>query len=301
MKIALLTQPGFLRPVPGNAYVENILLEDRILAESLSKAGLESMRLSWDRKDTDWSEFGLAIFRSTWDYYHRFAEFSAWLADTEKKVRFLNEPELVRWNWDKLYLRDLQSWGLPIPPTLFIPKNSDKSLEQWIESVDWQEFVLKPSVGGGGRHTYRFGREIPHSVSGIFSQLNEQEAFLLQEFQSSVLHKGEVSLMVMDGKFTHAIQKKARPGDFRVQDDFGGTVHPYAASPMETEFAEQVFSSLKIKALYGRVDVIWDTKGQACISELELIEPELWFRNYPPSADVLAHAIAARMQNEKIP
>ena len=29
---------------------------------------------------------------------------------------------------------------------------------------------------------------------------------------------------MINGQFTHAVLKKAKPGDFRVQDDFGGTV-----------------------------------------------------------------------------
>ena len=48
---------------------------------------------------------------------------------------------------------------------------------------------------------------------------------LIQPFFKTISELGEASLMVFDGKFTHAILKKAKPGDFRVQDDFGGTVH----------------------------------------------------------------------------
>ncbi len=292
LKIALLTDPRYIAPKKGNAYVENILLEDRILSEALKRMGFESHRISWDDKSADWPSFNLAIFRTTWDYYDRFPEFEAWMADAERHVPLLNEPDLIRWNWDKFYLRELHEMGLPIPPTLFIPKNSGKSLQHWTESADWKKFVLKPAVGGGGRHTYSFTREIPPAVSRIFSELNEQEAFLLQQFQESILVKGEVSLMVMDGRFTHAVQKRARPGDFRVQDDFGGTVHHWEAAFREKDFAEQVFSSLKMKALYGRVDVIWDGEDRPCISELELLEPELWFRHHPPSADVLAKGIS---------
>jgi len=29
---------------------------------------------------------------------------------------------------------------------------------------------------------------------------------------------------------------------------------------------------------YARVDMIWDNEGQPAVSEVELIEPELWFR-----------------------
>jgi hypothetical protein len=36
---------------------------------------------------------------------------------------------------------------------------------------------------------------------------------------------------------------------------------------------------------------MWDTLGRACVSELEIIEPELWFRRHPAAAEVLAEKI----------
>ena len=35
---------------------------------------------------------------------------------------------------------------------------------------------------------------------------------------------------------------------------------------------------------YARVDVIWNNKSELVVSELELIEPELWFRLNPHAA-----------------
>ncbi len=67
---------------------------------------------------------------------------------------------------------------------------------------------------------------------------------MIQEFQEQVPLKGEVAFMVFDGRFTHAILKKAREGDFRVQDDFGGSVQTYEPSPEEISFAEEVVQTL---------------------------------------------------------
>ena len=114
---------------------------------------------------------------------------------------------------------------------------------------------------------------------------------LLQEFQQNILSKGEVSLMVMGGKYTHAIIKRAKKGDFRVQDDFGGTVDRYNANQNEISFAERVVSVLDEIPAYARVDIIWNNRNEICVSELELIEPELWFRNDHRSATTLAKYI----------
>ena len=40
--------------------------------------------------------------------------------------------------------------------------------------------------------------------------------------------------------------------------------------------------------IYARVDIVYDNNNQPSLSELELIEPELWFRNNPKAAEKLA-------------
>ena len=47
--------------------------------------------------------------------------------------------------------------------------------------------------------------------------------------------------------------------------------------------------------LYARVDAIRDNSGRLAIMELEMIEPELFFRFAPAAADVLAAGLARRL------
>ena len=97
--------------------------------------------------------------------------------------------------------------------------------------------------------------------------------------------------MVMGGQFTHAVLKVAKPGDFRVQDDFGGSVHDYQPTQAEMNFAEKAVSFCSPSPSLARVDIIRDNNDELAIIELEMIEPELWFRLNPKAADVLAEAI----------
>ena len=82
-------------------------------------------------------------------------------------------------------------------------------------------------------------------------------------------------------------------GDFRVQDDFGGTVHPYHASAEEIRYAEEVIKASPYNPVYARVDALWDNSGELALAELELIEPELWFREDEHSASRFASALSA--------
>ena len=118
------------------------------------------------------------------------------------------------------------------------------------------------------------------------SQAGERETIL-----------NEISLIVIGGKCTHAIKKRPQSGDFRVQDDYGGTVSPYFPSDEERSFAESVINNCGYSVLYGRVDLVTNNQGKLAIMELELIEPELFFRFHTSSARALADLIVDRLEN----
>lgn len=289
--ITLLTDRRYVNPVNPDWYVQNILEEDRLVREALEARGLTVQRTNWDNPDYDWHKTRYIIFRTTWDYFNRFSEFSAWLNRVQHLTRLINPPQLIWWNLDKHYLADLQKKNIRIPPTLFVEPGETKTLSDIVSHTHWKECILKPAVSGAARHTYRFKAKDARQYESVYRELIEKESLLLQEFQQAVPEKGEVTFMLFGGKYSHAILKRAKPGDFRVQDDFGGTVHHYNPSSEEISFAQKVVSACYPSPVYARVDAIWDNQGMLCVSELELIEPELWFRFHPPAADYFADAV----------
>ena len=289
--VVLLTDSRYVKPKKINAYIKNVLYEDSLVQKSLEGNNLKVCRLAWDDPDFDWSSTKFALFRTTWDYFDRFDEFSVWLDKVSKETKLLNTESIVRWNIDKHYLLDLENKGIHCTPTLFIEKGESKTLAQLHEQKNWKETVLKPVISGAARHTYKLNEENLHSFETIFKELIHQEAFMLQPFQKNIVDKGEFSLIIIDGKYTHAVLKVAKKGDFRVQDDFGGTVHRYIPTKKEIDFAESAVMVCNPKPIYARVDMFTDNNGQLAVSELELIEPELWFRNNLDAADKLALAI----------
>jgi len=125
----------------------------------------------------------------------------------------------------------------------------------------------------------------------MFEELIPKEEMSFQPFVNSIVKVGKPRLMVMDGKYTHAVHKIAKKGDFRVQDDFGDTVKDFDASPEQISCAEKAVKACDPQPMYARVDVVFDNANQLAISELELIEPELWFRQCYQAAAVLANGI----------
>jgi len=289
--ITILTDQRYTADAYADPYSQNVVDEDRLLKEALESLGFSVFRTSWDDREFDWSTTRFILFRTTWDYFDRFQEFSKWLDHVNQQTQLINPKDLIYWNLDKFYLKDLQDAGIHIPPTLFIEKQDNRSLMQVVEGSGWDEVILKPAVAGGARHTYRFKKENAAEFNSIHRELIENERMLLQEFQKNILDQGEVSLMVFGGTYSHSVLKKAKPGDFRVQDDWGGTLHDYTPSGEDIELAERAIRACDSTPVYARVDIMWGNDGKACVGELELIEPELWFRRDIRSAERCAVAI----------
>ena len=289
--IVVLTDKRYLKDSTTDLYKHNVFYEDELVVNALKNKGLNVLRMAWDDSTFNWSDTKFALFRTTWDYFERFIEFSSWLSSVSKKTRLLNSERIIRWNVDKHYLLDLKNKGIHISKSHFLEKGEQMSLKEIHEKLNWQETVLKPCVSGAARHTYRLNKNNIVDYENVFKQLVANEAMILQPFQENIVKQGEVSLMVIEGKFTHAVLKIAKKGDFRVQDDFGGTVQPYKATLEEIKFAENAVKACIDMPIYARVDVFKDNDGILALSELELIEPELWFRNNPESSNLLAAAI----------
>jgi len=289
--VTVLTCKAYDRPEVVSAYTDNILLEYQYLKAALEAKGLKVERTYWDNPDYDWSQTKAIVFRTIWDYFERFDEFWPWLQAVQAHTKLVNPMNLIAWNIDKHYLKDLDQWGIPIVPTIFVDKSHPLPLELLAKNNNWEAVVVKPAIAGGGYLTYKWTQEEWPKAQLLFEELVGQRDMLVQGFVESITTKGEISLMVFDGIYTHAILKKAKSGDFRVQDDFGGTVHPYQARDSEIALAEKVMALCDPVPAYGRVDIVWDQRGQPMVSELEIIEPELWVRECPESAAYFARGI----------
>lgn len=283
----VLTDDKFIQ-TPGNWQIQNGWQEDHLVMQALEHKGFRVARKSWADPEFNWSDTRAAIFRTTWDYFHRFDEWLAWLEHVTTQTRLINPIEMVRWNMDKHYLGELANRGINIPQTRYIEIGESLSLAALYEETGWTETILKPCIAGSARHTYRMNPDTLKAHEATFQQLIAKEAMMLQPFQKNVVSQGEISIMLMGGTYTHAVIKNAKPGDFRVQDDFGGTVKKYEPSPEEIAFAEKAVAACPALPAYARVDIIRDNDDQLALIELELIEPELWFRLHPEAATVLA-------------
>ncbi len=293
--ITILTCQAYFAPEKPSAYTDNILLEYRLLKDALERLGLSVNRTYWDDPNYDWGQTRAVVFRTIWDYFERFDEFWPWLQRIQNQTQLINPMELIEWNIDKAYLFDLAQRGIPVVPSVLVKKGETRSLSAMAAQNNWTDLVVKPTIAGGGYLTYKYGADELDQRQTQFDALVQDRDMLVQGYIPSITTRGEASLMVFGGVFTHSILKRAKTGDFRVQDDFGGSVHPYEHTHDDVALAQKVMAQCSGVPAYGRVDIVWNEHNQPMVSELEIIEPELWVRNAPWSADYFAKAIANKL------
>ncbi len=272
--------------------------DDRFLVDALTARGATVDERSWSDRSARWEQYDGVIVRSCWDYFHRPTEFHGWLDELElRRARVFNDTATLRWNADKRYLRDLDERGVPVIPTHWIDRGASASLDDVRERTGWSELVVKPAVSGGAHRTWRAS---PGELADDerLSAMSADGTVLVQPLVDEIERDGEWSLVFFDGAFSHAVIKRPRSGDFRVQKEHGGTVDGIVpAASIIDDAARAIAAAPGGPPLYARVDgCVVD--GRLMLMELELLEPELFLRMDQSAADRLASALLGRLSGE---
>jgi glutathione synthase/RimK-type ligase-like ATP-grasp enzyme len=265
---------------------------DLTLADALRAAGLHPVAEVWTDPSVDWSSYDAVLLRTVWDYHVRYLEFTEWLGQLDKAgVPVLNDTDLVRWNADKQYLLELRERGVSIVPSQVA---AGPCLRDVINGLNGQQVVIKPTVSATAHLTIR-GTAGSEELSRAIDDLPDT-VYLVQPFQPEIQSEGEWSLIFIDGEFTHAVLKRPADGDYRVQDDFGGTAEllEAPAAVLEGAAAALAAADTRRSPVYARVDGIV-ANGRFLLMELELIEPYLFLPQSPEATTKLATAVADRL------
>ncbi len=250
---------------------------DFLLEKPLAKLGWKSHEISWRDKTVNWSDFDVVIIRSTWDYQENCAAFLDVLDTIDRSdALLLNSLDLVRWNINKHYLRNLESSGVFIVPTLWEKNYSEALLTSAFDRFKSSEIIVKPCLSAGALDTFRITKNTPTTEHDKIVKLFNNREFMMQPFVPSVVTEGEYSLFFFNRIFSHAILKKPKPDEFRVQEEFGGQLLLITPDAELLNTAEDLFNHIPHKALYARLDFV-KFDGKYAMMEAELIEPSLYF------------------------
>lgn len=286
--------------------------DDVPLRDALAQRGVPTDVVVWDDPTVDWSAYPHVLVRSTWDYTDRPAQFADWTRRVERASTLLNPADVVGWNLDKTYLRDLEQRGIPIVPTIWLdPERNLDARAIHTRFPAFGDFVIKPTVSAGSRDTGRYdaGQTPSRSLAITHAKnlLAVGRRVMLQRYLTQVDTQGESALVYVNGEFSHAVRKAPLlEGPYRAAETEGvisreRVLTARDATTEERALADQVVAELaavfpdRAPLLYTRVDLIPDDEGRPVVLEVELVEPALYFGHAPGSLERFADAVTARL------
>ena len=296
------TPPIVLLTHSGSA---DLTRDDQFLAEALRDAADVDV-LPWDAPDATERAAAsrAAIIRSTWNYTEKLSAFHAFVDEQNHRgTTLLNPAAVVRWNCDKHYLDELQRSRIAVLPTVFLRRGADTDAMDLAHLMDrrgWRDVVVKPTVSATAKGLFRVERTQASGHQERFEVARLATDLMVQPVAPEIEADGEWSLMFFGGRYSHAVRKRAACGDFRVQGDFGGTARAETPPGRLVADAERLMDWVHRRftedapLLYARVDGI-ERGGRLVLMELELIEPELFFRCDPAAAARCVESLLGRI------
>ncbi len=270
--------------------LENLTEADQKIQSMLIAKGIQTDALVWDDATIDWKKYDLLIFRSTWDYYEKEDAFMLWLDYIAKlNIPTLNTIDTVKQNIHKFYLRDLEGKGVKIIPTIFIDKGSAFSLKE-LQPLEWAKAVIKPAFSAGSYLTEIVTPDNIVALNERYKAIGLEKDLLFQKFMPEIQSLGETSLLFFNRKFSHAVCKLPKVGDFRVQSQYGGNYSPAEVSDNIMSQVMKIVNIVKGDLLFARVDGII-IEEEFYLMEIELIEPDLYLEHHPEASEKFVNAI----------
>lgn len=281
---------AILSPTPE--YEENW---SHIKADYARLLGDHATFIDWTKAE-DFADFDLVTPLLAWGYPRDCPRWFALLDQLEaQRIPVSNPVSILRWNSDKAYLAELDALGIPSVPTLMADTLDQAALDGARDTFGVGTLVIKPPISGGADGTFRLerGDAVPDAVAG--------HRMMIQPFLPTISAEGEYSLFFFGGKFSHSIIKRPANGDFRVQEQYGGTEGAVAAPIEALELADRAFAATAQitqtgTLAYARVDILRDEGGIFRLMELELIEPSLFLRFAPDQGAAFAEALLSAVK-----
>ena len=285
-----MTESAILTPDPADVSHTNLwpTVLSR-LQRALDQAGITMLPTPWTAYVDDASglrEFARVLPLLTWGYHYDHVRWLRACATWQREgIALTNPAGVLAWNSDKRYLAELASRGIAIPATTFTDALRQDVVARMFDDTGADELIVKPAISGGAWKTVRVRRgDVIDDVDGT--------TMLVQPYLPTIESEGETSLLYFGGVLSHVVNKRPVPGEFRVQEEFGGMYRVIADPPTDAiVLAEQVLAAIDAPLLYARIDMVPDADGRWLLMEAELIEPDFYLGSDPAQGAGFARAL----------
>ncbi|KAK6358205.1 hypothetical protein TWF730_007556 [Orbilia blumenaviensis] len=291
---------------------------NKVLIDALHKKGFEVDDRCWYPLHPepgaltleDLTSYHAITFVSCWEYNRHITDFEKFMRELvipaqNQGVKVVNTAELMLWNSNKVYLKELEEGlGIEIPRTVFadtadgdIPSYQDV-ISSYGDAAPTSGVVLKPSVSASATETHRIPDPSsesydPEQVQTSWAQVYEYARSLspsvrvmIQAFEPAIKN-GEYSIIFLKGEYSHTILKRPAETDFRAIEKYGAKIgaldesrvpeHGKEIGKKVVEYVEKRFGNEEGWRLgYLRLDGVVRDDGKFVVIEAEMLEPYIY-------------------------
>ncbi len=279
MKIFIASSGKHIGKVEEDIYIRDTFRKNGIVSEISSLKEIVNISKSND----------MVILKSIWGYHLDYMKFIDDISNLKKNgVRLINDYGFIFWNIDKSkYLDELHYINvIPTAPLQLegidtIVEIKDVILEN-SRKFGTDTLVIKPCISESGYLTFKYDTNKNNETITTILKNNKQLNFIAQPYRSSIL-EGELSVIIINGVSLYGIMRF--PGI--LNDKLDPSYIKLANVPLAIQEEIVTLKNFFLRK-FGRlpnicrVDFLKRNPSYE-ILEVELIDPDLFFRYIPES------------------
>jgi len=167
------------------------------------------------------------------------------------EVVMINDVDGIRKANNKLYtttFHDPHNTYLPITHV----SGSKKFINKTIDESDGEKMILKPLDGSGGRGVIVLEKNARSNINSLLDFYIDESCdnyVILQEYIEGA-ENGDVRVLMLNGKYIGAYNRKPADGEVRANIQVGGTAHKYVMTESQKKICKKVGTKLVSDGLY---------------------------------------------------
>lgn len=192
------------------------------------------------------------------------------LDSVKNEVVIVNDVDGMRKANNKLYTTTFNDPNNHFLPITHVSK-SKNYIRQRIDDMPGDKVILKPLNASGGHGVIVLEKNAQTSINSIldfYIDSQHKSYVIVQEYIEGAEH-GDVRVMMLNGKFIGAYNRKPPEGDVRANIQIGGTAHKYKMTDSQMAICRKIGPKLAADGLdFVGVDMIGDK-----ILEVNVLNP----------------------------
>lgn len=183
----------------------------------------------------------------------------------------VNDIDGIRKANNKLYTTTFNDPNNTFLPITYVSKNKE-FIRQMIDDMPGDKVILKPLVGSGGHGVIVLEKNAQSNINSILDFYihgsGDSNYIIIQEYIEGA-EEGDIRVLMLNGKFIGAYNRKPPEGDIRANIQIGGTAHKYSMTDSQMAVCRKIGPRLAADGLFFvGVDMIGDK-----ILEVNVLNP----------------------------